>query len=336
MTKGVIYFPYVNIPQDQWFTQALLYWDHVYSIAPRPLIQNPSHLSLYMQELKQENLVELVNPADFIDSIPHFQEDFTDYLERSGIVARGGEKGLRNLPTWGLYSEKMSMELARLLEDKGLARSIDGEYIQVEKTTAEQYMIYLAARIGNRLNSNPITDNTTDFGSLDNQGYHIINQINMMRGTVLMDILPTPADTIQPAAIKDFKSEHEAELNRFRDEIESFLIDAVEVTDPTIRRLKVAQFIESKRDEILELSNDMRSRGWRNITRGRLFTYLEPLANLSLGIVTGGLAMIPGVLGFINKGVEMREYIEGRDLLKGSKVAYALLANKEFGQILRS
>jgi len=70
------------------------------------------------------------------------------------------ESELRKLPTWGLYSEKMSGELVQLLEEKGLVRRTEGEWIEVEKTTAEQYMIYLAARIGNRLNSNPITDNT--------------------------------------------------------------------------------------------------------------------------------------------------------------------------------
>jgi hypothetical protein len=331
MTKGVVYFPYVNVPQDQWFTQVLLYWDHVYSIAPRPLIENPSHLSQHMQALKRENLVELVNPGEFIDRIPHFQEDFINYLDRSGLAARASESELRKLPTWGLYSEKMSGELVQLLEEKGLVRRTDGEWIEVEKTTAEQYMIYLAARIGNRLNSNPITDNTADFGSLDDQGYHIINQINIMRGTILLDILPMPAVAISPEAIKDFKSDHKTQLNRFRNEIESVLIDAVAIPDPFTRKLKVEQFIETKKDEIQELSDSMNSRGWGKITLGRLLTYSEPLAKLSYGLATGGPAMIPGVLSFINKLIDTHKATKGEDLLNGSNMAYALLSKNEFG-----
>jgi hypothetical protein len=35
MKDDVIFYPYVRAPKNEWFTQTILYWDKVYSMAPR-------------------------------------------------------------------------------------------------------------------------------------------------------------------------------------------------------------------------------------------------------------------------------------------------------------
>jgi hypothetical protein len=53
----VLYFPYISVPEDAWFTSVLLHWDKVGSIVPAPYVREPQRLSAYMQDLLAAELV---------------------------------------------------------------------------------------------------------------------------------------------------------------------------------------------------------------------------------------------------------------------------------------
>lgn len=48
----VIYYPYINVPQNAWFTTVLLYWDEVGSIIPSDIL-NSDDINNYVRSLNQ-------------------------------------------------------------------------------------------------------------------------------------------------------------------------------------------------------------------------------------------------------------------------------------------
>jgi hypothetical protein len=53
MADKVLYFPYIRVPDSEWFTQVLLYWDEVGSIVPYEYVYSPEKLGPHMRELVQ-------------------------------------------------------------------------------------------------------------------------------------------------------------------------------------------------------------------------------------------------------------------------------------------
>jgi hypothetical protein len=51
--QNVIYFPYIRVPESEWFTRVLLYWKQVASIVPYEYIKS-SKLSKFMDALISE------------------------------------------------------------------------------------------------------------------------------------------------------------------------------------------------------------------------------------------------------------------------------------------
>lgn len=41
---GVIYYPYIRLPESAWFSRAVLYWDSVATIVPDQWIADPDKL----------------------------------------------------------------------------------------------------------------------------------------------------------------------------------------------------------------------------------------------------------------------------------------------------
>jgi hypothetical protein len=147
--EGVLYFPYIEVPDSGWFTRTLLYWDQVGTIVPNSYIEAPERLSPYMLELVQSELVREVEP--FNTNVDALRPDFYSYLT-------------------GLSSNEMDErreafqldEVARVHRDKfvgmgvdvyaieqlGLARTeLGGESVQLERRTASEFMAALALKL---------------------------------------------------------------------------------------------------------------------------------------------------------------------------------------------
>lgn len=83
MLGKVLYFPYIRVPENVWFTQVLLYWDKVGSIVPSEYIRRPEKLGSYMGELVQADLVKPVVPPDYTYKIPRFREAFLELVDQN-------------------------------------------------------------------------------------------------------------------------------------------------------------------------------------------------------------------------------------------------------------
>ena len=63
MVVDVIYFPYIRVPNNEWFTRTLLFWDNIGSIVPMEFMRNREQLGPYMNNLIKEKLVTPIIPA---------------------------------------------------------------------------------------------------------------------------------------------------------------------------------------------------------------------------------------------------------------------------------
>lgn len=332
MKKNVIYFPYIRVPQSEWFTRALIYYDQVSSIVPYEYIRSPK-LGKYMDALIYENLVKPIIPRDYIYKIPNFTKAFLEYVDKSGYPVPKGIIRKKKVPTFALHMEKLG-SIGDELCNRGLAYLENYPWYNIETYTANQFMAYLAATLGKlpEINSEPVTDITKNLASFAAQ-YHKegkLPQRDELRTIILKDILPAPKQKINPSKLAKFKSDHKRELTRFRNNIKSFLINVSAIEDKILIDESVKQFIVKTRDEVDELKKLMESKGWRNITLGRFLAYSSAILGLCKAIEAGGLLGVVAAAFGVSSAiyVTIRDTM-GMDTLEGKYTAFAVLAQKE-------
>ena len=328
--RSVIYFPYIRVPQSQWFTQVLLYWDQVLSIVPEEF-QGSFDLGPNMDQLMDLRLVKPLSPRRYIERIPHFDEAFIEYINSPANPIRGDERELRQMLHVDVHEEKLTYSLIEELRRKGLVRGGTGSWIELEAYTANQYMAYLASCLGElpEINSTPITDNRFNFQSLDPEYFRVQANIIAMRGLVLNDIFPAPERAIPPEIIVDFKSDYRYELERFRNKIESFLVQAALVANDRVRSQQVNQFRDELSGEIRALKESMEQRNWGYISLGRFLAYAPVMAGIAFGVGTANPpAIVGGILSLANAVYKDYRYINKPEDLMRNPMAYAMLVGR--------
>ena len=168
MERNAIYFPYMSVPKNRWFTQLLLYWDQVHSIIPRQYADQPSSLNSYMESLIDTKLVNPLKPGKYIHRIPRFTEAFLEYIDALKRPASKDPHLIEKVDTYELHVEKMG-DIPEGLCERGLARRIDYDRYEVERSTADQFMAYLAGSLGRlpEIRSDPVTDERINLNSFD-------------------------------------------------------------------------------------------------------------------------------------------------------------------------
>lgn len=332
--QNVIYFPYMQVPQNEWFTRVLLYWDKIYAIVPEIAVDEI--VGDYMGGLMQEGLIMTIDPAEHILKIPRFSEAFLEWVDALEYPVPRDAHTRKTMPKTAIHTGKLECEIiGNALEERGLADFQGYPYAQIESYTADLYMAYLAASLGQQpiFNSTPITDKSrylASFAAIDQQRRDWDEQIDEMRTVVLNNILPAPSGGVPPVDIADFKRENKALLKHFRNKLESVLLDAAQMADIELRKRKIDQFIFETQDKIDEISEALKTRDWKNITLGRFFGY--SIAGLTAfgAVLTGGL--IPVVVAALSAGKTLYDvYSDSKaiDILKGNYAAYAVMAQRK-------
>lgn len=182
MADKVLYFPYIRVPENVWFTRVLLYWDEVGSIVPSEYIRVPESLGTYMRELVQAELVKTVVPPDYTYKIPRFREAFLELVDQNQIIANRRGIALERNETFRIHIEKSGDALAEALYDRGLARPAGYPWLEVEKLTADLFMAYLASVLGKLedLQMNPITDRADTLSVFSKSPQNILDPIALV------------------------------------------------------------------------------------------------------------------------------------------------------------
>jgi hypothetical protein len=283
LRNRLLYFPYIRIPQTKWLTQTLLYWDQVSSIVPIEFIENPESLGPYMQKLVQEELVRQVIPGQYIHEIPNFEAAFFRYIAGLGPTLDARRTLFLREAGFNIqiHIEKMGA-IGDMLVDQGLARSRNYPWYEVEPNSANDFMSYLAAVLGQlpSVDSVPITDermNLRNFSFAGPFSYarpfsraglardRVVQRHQPLRISILDKILPIPNHPIEPAVIRAFKEKHHEMLISFRRRVERELIMAASISDRDLCQRHLDIFAEEAAESIQEIQASMRDARWETV-----------------------------------------------------------------------
>jgi len=331
--RNVIYFPYMRVPENEWFTRVLLYWDNIYTIVPQEAESNI--MRGHMLGLGTEGLIKTINPEAYIGKISQFSEAFLDLVDSPEYPLPSDPHLRRAMPTTLIHTDKMGLGVIDKLGQRGLAEwRVENDLIwaKVEFHTADLYMAYLAAKLGQlpEFRSAPITDQGRSlalFAPKDQQKKDWDREFDDMRTVVLNNVLPAPSGGIDPGKIAGFKRENATLLSRFRNKVESALIDAAQIDDSELRKREIENFILQAEDDVRDLSEAMKAKNWKNITTGRLLAY--SVAGLGIASSILGGSLIGAVIAALSLGKtfnEVRKDSKATDILKSNYAAYAVVA----------
>ena len=341
----VIYFPYINVPQNDWFSRVLLYWDQIGCIVPedyepdeysayvpdkllRPL--GPERLA-YTTELFEVGLVKPVNPAYL-----HWTDEFLELLDdlfRPRRRTRFEEQSAVSVP---VHVGKLGHDLTAELRRRSLAEppSAGSPWCLVERQTATLFMAFMAASLGADEDMLPITD---DLDSLAAFGYvrHGAGTERSadLRQGFLEAVLPAPSSSVRPVDLSDFKHEYSKQLLKLRRNIE-FEVKALSLVTDEKERVARAALIQTKlADDSGELAELMSARRWGDIAYGGLGV-VGPAAGVALAassLATSG-GVLTAVAALASLVVGIRGAVSGgpQEYYLDQPLAYAALAQRRF------
>jgi hypothetical protein len=267
----------------------LLYWDQVCSIVPSQFIDRPELLGPYMRSLVEQELVLQVIPGVHIHEIPKFEGTFQGYLEGLGQEAARRQARFARGSTFKVHIEKMG-NIGQALVQRRLAREAEYPWYEVERETAQDFMSYLAAALGQlpSVNSSPITDQTTRLGRFARAGVSedcVVQQLQSLRICVLESVLPVVGHPIPPRAIREFRDRHRDLLRQFRRRVETELVQAADVADGPRRQYLLEIFLEEARGRIEQIQAAMHGAGWQTVRASLSVLATVPGAPQVFGLV---------------------------------------------------
>ena len=334
MANKVLYFPYIRVPENEWFTRVLLYWDEVGSIVPSEYIYHPERLGTYMRELVQAELVRQVIPQKHIYSIPRFTESFIELVDRSQVIAKRRRIAIESRETLSIHIEKLG-NIADELRCRGLAEVAKYPLYKVEKVTADLFMAYLASVLGKLENfqMDPITDCAESLSVFSKSPQNVLNPttlVDQLRMGVIEGVLPAPAGGVAVGELAAFKSRYVKLLSRLRRRIESSLLDISLISDIEVRNERARILKGELEEQISELRARMNERKWPQIVCGTLCGLLAAaipgVKALATGDVTSALGALPVLVAAIYSAFSGKA--NQREILR-SPLAYAALAQEQ-------
>jgi len=322
MSNSLLYFPYINVPNDSWTIKSILYWDKVGAIVPHIYKDNPDRLEKNMRALVEAELVQQVFPYNYTYRIPNFDEAFIELTRQSDFNLQQKRIDFRNGLTSRLHVQKFGDRLLSELRRMGIARKESWEWYHVESRTARLFMMYLATLIAKLDNFTPATDRASNIDfSLQQKG--LSSYIQTRRGKFLKDLMPYP---IEPdiAKLKKFKNKYHKQLKAFRNNLEQTILEVTAIRDREQRerlyQLKLEE-ITAQKEEVYAKLNESKV---GQVVFGTLFG----LSGAGIGFVTGN-----SPLGLFGLGNAVYSAFQGYDR-KGtlnSNFSYLALIDKKFG-----
>jgi hypothetical protein len=336
---GVIYYPYIRLPESAWFSRAVLYWDSVATIVPDRWIANPENLDSYTRELVQQEIVTQLLPsyADLSGLADRFTH-YVSHLEPNELAKR--RKDFIDGATELIHSDKGVLQAFNHLEYQHLC-SRTGQWWRVERATAADYMAALALSLslpghdimrhdGDTLPDTvvrrvPITDELHSLlpllgGTSDEEdstlneraeGQAIIGRVQMM---ILENLFPAPVAAIPPAELDRFRRRHAGLLPAFRREVEG-RVDEIFRLENRWEQRRVLDRLESELNEAIEQVESYMSE--------------SRMGRIVRSSWCGLLGLIPGLDRLVTGARAIADFADPQPAAVRSPLAYAAFLSAE-------
>jgi hypothetical protein len=346
--QGVLYFPFIGVPDTAWWTRTMLYWDNVATIVPRSYIRRPELHTSYTRELISAELLHQVLPDEAVS----LERNFSKYLGRlSGREIDRRRRGFSMGYVTRVHTDKWISYASGLREIERLGLAVRdapearGDWALVEADTAAEFMAALALSLCESVGTQgwrysdrngtekwvPATDTPPAIRALmagleplpstairgDRVHVRIRGEIQAaeIRTHLMEMLLPVPESAVPPERIARFRKTHGHRLPEFRRYLETKIDESLMIPDPVLR----ARFMERIEDEVAERTNDaaayLRELGLQRIGRSSLLRVLK---------------FIPGVEGPIGTAQELAENLRTDHGIESHPLAYLAFARAAF------
>ncbi|WP_282016004.1 hypothetical protein [Marinifilum flexuosum] len=332
--ENLLYYPYINVPREDWTLRTLLYYDTIGSIVPREYFFEPErNYHPFMLELVRSELVRPIDPINTLDQPWEVAMPFIEFIEsnefnqiqRRNSFHRGHYGRINRQKFEGdgakIHSDKFNGEIFYTLEQMGLARrTLDNWYV-VEAVTANYLMTFLANIIGEKLGYRLTTDTVRPSFSIAGRQKNENKEFDK-RNRILEELIPFPLD-IDLKKLRNFKDKYLTELKAFKNKAEQIVLDSSLSMDSDLFKVKVEE-LKIRKDE---LSARMKENRFSQIIFGTVCGIAGATYGLSTSSTTSAFLMgLPGFASAINSAVKLEN---PEKILDQSGMKYLALAEKK-------
>jgi hypothetical protein len=295
MESSVLYYPFIRVPESDWLTRILLYWDSVGTIAPYEFLQEPERLGPHTQGLVREGLIQPVFPADYVHNLAGFEEEFLGFLHSVGPELESRRERFQAGQHAPIHLEKLGA-LAQSLTDLRLARE-DGNWSLVELETAEEFMAYLASVLGQLpvVHAVPVSDRDSGIARLagPSPDSRTEARLKSLRMAVIEDVFPSPSGPLEAADIAVFKRNHGDLLKRFRLEVEKEVIRLADLENEELRQAAARNLSDRIQEDIREIESKLQESGFGGVSTSKWLAVLGnvPVVGKVVNILTSVRAL---------------------------------------------
>lgn len=320
MENNLLYFPYINVPNDSWTTKSILYWDQVAAIVPESYRNNPNDFEQNMLGLVREGLIQQIFPRDYVERIPNFDDAFIELTDAANFDLGQRQVDFQNGNVSRLNVQKFGDRLLRRLVRMRIAEQYDWQWYYVESRTARLFMMYLATLISQVGNYTPATDKVRNIDfSIQQRGpsYYM----NRTRGKLLNDLMPYPINP-DPVKLQKFKRSHRKQLISFRNLLEQTIIEITAINSQEQREA----LYELKLSEINDRKEELYSKLTESKVGQILFGSVFSITGAAYGFSTGNLPI--GAIGLTNAIYSALQGYSKKEVLEDNLVYLALIDKK--------
>ena len=169
MPNQALFYPWIEIKDDQWLKTSLLYWNEFRTIVPES-IENPYKTDSTIA-LSREGLLRPIRVRPDMEEIEDLADSVLTYLstkEGARIVASNGYRGSiiheEKLPYQfdkfaDIHPEKLPYRVRNELRHLFRDSNRDGRWLTVDRGFADFYMTLLALKLSERTGASLVTDN---------------------------------------------------------------------------------------------------------------------------------------------------------------------------------
>lgn len=326
---GLLYYPYINLPESDWTIRTLLYYDTLGAIVPQEYFYKPQrHYNSHMLELVKNELVIPIDPIKALDNPWELTSPLIEYTQQPefNIDARRKSFGLKNYgkihvdkfkPRGAkIHSDKFDGEIFYQLEKLGLAKRQNHSWYIVEYHTASLLMTFLATVVSSKLNLRPITDEI----KIRNQNKNDTDQ--RKRETILKELIPFPMD-LNLEKLHRFKDKQKELLLAFRNKVEQIVLDESIEEGSDLFNSKVVE-LKLRKEELTAKMNESK---FGSIIFGSICGMIGAIQGLAMAETPG--AIIGGLPGFASAIYSAIKIEKAENIFDQSGMKYLALADKK-------
>ena len=351
MFGTALYYPTIDIKDEDWLKTAYLFWDGLRTIVPRSMAGYAygNNSTMFLAEEGYLKPIEINPDLPLLKTLVKTVKKYAETEERMTCLNQCVPENIQINPyhddrsQFYLHHEKLPFEIQQLVAD----RIGDDGWARVSNNFADFYMTLLANKIASQMSlailtpSLPLNDFSTNFSvNTYHQSFSLAGRCSSQIGRCLLTKMMIDGITIDPLTsfedLRIFKERHQEELKNFRDSFaEMAKMDIPE--DITIEGL------EQKAKDIYEnkfllayqdLQNSLKGSGIRYLIAGAgglVFsdvstTFNELLKGLDAPIrMAFGACAVLVVSGY-------KTYKDNQNLKRKHKMSYLLSIERELGR----